>query len=246
MTRRLAATACVIGLAAPGCAPGDTLQGISGAQPDPPADWRTCAIADVSGTTRQARAFYPAEFVKVATAAAERGSGELCLVVAGGNPAESRPMLANVGPANRGNSVRAPAEIRENVALVTDQFTGLLTDPPVRDRHSGLVEAAVVAAPLLRSGDRLSFFTDAQQNTEVLALTSVEFSPAGIDAALDRLERKGLLPSLAGVKVTFVLPGFRPDERSPAAARKAAKAALFWKMWAERVGAELHYGEASV
>src|SRR4051812_39614320 len=76
-----------------------------------PDGFASCAIADVSGSTRAVRPRYVDAFRRMVSETATDGSGVVCLVLAAGDPlAEGTPQTAFVGPQHR-NPVYAPGEI---------------------------------------------------------------------------------------------------------------------------------------
>jgi hypothetical protein len=196
----------------------------------------TCAIADVSGSTHHARATYVNEFRRIAHEDGLHGSGALCLVVAAGDPTQRPVANANVGPVHRGNSLYSGKEVDDNVTLVANQFDALLRNPGTLRHGSALMEAAAVAATRLKPGDTLVFFSDAFQVSPLVDVHTLDYSEPGIQATLDLLEGKRLLPHLQGVTVRFVNPLYRPEGTSLTAEQLTGVRAL-WEAWAHRSGA---------
>jgi hypothetical protein len=196
----------------------------------------------VSGSTRSARSEYAGAFSTFATDIGEDGTGNLCLIVAAGDPiAESEPMFAPVGPSeeHRDSPDFAPGEIRANVEAATQDFEALMIHPRLANDGSALVEAAVVAADVLQPGDRLSILSDGIQSSPTIGdFHEIDLSDAGIDALLDRLQQSGLLADLHGVVVEMPLLLFHPGGLHMRAERQA-DIRRFWERWAQRAGARL-------
>lgn len=201
-----------------------------------------CVLADVSGSTREARREYLGDFARFARSVADGGADEICLVVAAGDPlAEGAPMFAPVGPSpeHRDSPDFAPGEIRANVDAATADVGALLDKPPVRDGGSALVEAAVVAADVLEPGDRLLMLTDGIQFSPAAGdFHDVDLSAAGITTLLDKLEQNDLLADLEGVEIEIPLLLFHPGGLDMDAEQQVG-IREFWTAWASRTGGEL-------
>jgi len=229
-----AAAAAVLGLAL-------VALGSGGGDSPPPSG---CVILDVSESTSEARGRYASEFAKFATAIADEGSGEICVVVAAADPvAESAPLFTSVAPAPSSvGTPRAPEEIERNVATATATIEELLDDPPVRQRGSGLVEAASVASEHMRPGDRLLFLSDGLQWSDAGGhLMRMELTPATIARQMQKLREADLLPDLKGVDVDFPLLLFHPESYHGNVV-SATKIREYWEDWAEQTGARLTIG----
>jgi hypothetical protein len=201
-----------------------------------------CAIGDVSGSTRGVRSTYVDAFRKFATDIGTNGSGKVCLIVAAGDPtAESLPQFANVGPdpQDRGNPDVAAADVNAKVYTATADVSHELAHPTVKVGGSALVEAAAVAAKLLKPGDKLLFETDGVENSAAGGnFYSMDLSDAAIQRLLDRLERENLLPSLAGVEVDMPFLLYHEGGMHGNVTREH-QIQRFWVAWAARDGARL-------
>jgi hypothetical protein len=201
----------------------------------------TCVIADLSGSTHSVRSQYVDSFSETAREDGLEGSGNLCMIVAAGDPTQRRVATASVGPIHRGNSTYAPPEVKERVDLVTGQFRQVLINPGRLSGGSALMESASVASNYLKSGDVLVFYSDAFQNSPLINVYKMEYSDADIEAALDTLQARRLLPDLHGVSVRFPFPLVRP-EGSGLSATELAGVHAMWERWAVRTGAKLRWG----
>lgn len=197
-----------------------------------------CVIADVSESTAEAREEYSAEFAKFATEVGLDGSGHLCVIVAAADPlAEGTPEPTFVGP-EPGNEdgPEAASEVRERVAIATDDFESLLENPPVEEAGSALVEAAAQAAEVLEPDDRLMYLSDGiQWSEEVVHLTETELGSAEMAALFGQLEGDGMLPDFDGTEVRFPFLGYHPDGLDEG----SGEVRRFWDAWAEATGADL-------
>jgi hypothetical protein len=198
-----------------------------------------CVVADVSGSTRQARPLYVSAFSKFATDIGLHGSGALCLILAAGDPqAEGVPMTTSVAPTHR-NPIYAPREVAAAVSTASRQFSELLAHPPVKRAGSAIAESAAVAARGLHRGDHLLLATDGIQSSDLLGdFHRVDLSPDGIRALLTKLSRAGLMPNLEGVTVSMPLLLIHPGGTSMSTAREA-RVRRFWEVWANHAGATL-------
>jgi len=202
-----------------------------------------CTILDVSESTRKSRGAYIEEFATFATEIGSEGTGRICVVLAAADPlAEARPRTVSVAPLSVNvGTPEAPREIEEQVLDATREVSETLEDPEVEEKGSGLVEAANVAAPRLRPGDRLVFLSDGLQWSKGVGhLIKMDLSEEGIGRLINRLEREDLLPDLDGVRAEFPLLLYRPDgiEASPGQKRRIV---AFWKAWAAATGAEVEF-----
>jgi hypothetical protein len=204
----------------------------------------SCVLADVSGSTINARSAYQQRFDALARRVAGQ-NGLICLVMASGNPlAESAAHVADLTPADPHNSLLVRGEINDIVAQVDTQFAYLLKHPGVAARGTALVEAAVVADRSLQPGGTLEFLSDSVQLSPVLDVHRADLSPTGIQTILAGLDQQRLLPDLTGIDVAFPLPFFHPprpgDERRPPSATDTVlrqQIEDFWRAWAVRVNA---------
>lgn len=198
-----------------------------------------CVLADVSGSTKDARTEYSGEFASFARYIGEKGIGEVCLVMAAGDPiAEGAPMYAPVGPSaqHRDSPDFAPEEIQANVEAATTDVKGLLARPPVAAKGSAIVEAAVVAGDVLKEGDCLTILSDGVQHSGATGhFRTIDLSDVGITRLLDRLQQAGLLARLDGVRVDMPLLLFHPGGMHMQAERQV-QIKIFWKRWLERTG----------
>jgi hypothetical protein len=201
----------------------------------------TCVIADVSGSTRNARGNYVGSFSDTVRKDGLEGSGDLCMIIAAGDPTQRPVMTANVGPIHRGNSTYAPREVEGKVKTITDQFRQVLVDPGVLVKGSALMESASVASNYLESGDVLVFYSDAFQMSPLIDVHDMDYSDAGIDAALNKLDARRLLPKMPGVTVRFPFPLVRPEQTDLTAGQMAGIKAM-WERWAVRTGTKLEWG----
>jgi hypothetical protein len=204
--------------------------------------YAACVVADVSGSTRKARRFYADAFKKFAKDAGTDGSGQLCLVVASGDPqGEGTPQVAYVGPdpSHRDNPVYAPGEIARAVDTATGQFAALMAHPPVSAHGSAIVESAAVIASNLHRGDRLLMTTDGFQSSDLVGdFHHADLSDAGISKLLDKIARARLLPDLSGVTVQMPLLLFHPGGTSFSQVHQS-QIRSFWIAWARRAHAKL-------
>jgi hypothetical protein len=204
--------------------------------------YAACVVADVSGSTRKARRFYADAFRKFVKDAGTDGSGQVCLVVASGDPqSQGTPRVANVGPepSHRDNPVYAPGEIARAVATATGQFAALMAHPGVSAHGSAIVESAAVVAPNLHRGDRLLMTTDGFQSSDLVGdFHDADLSDAGIAKLLDKIEQARLLPDLSGVTVQMPLLLFHPGGTSFSQVDQS-EIRSFWIAWAHRTHAKL-------
>jgi hypothetical protein len=204
--------------------------------------YAACVVADVSGSTQKARGYYVDAFKKFAKDAGTGGSGQICLVVASGDPqGEGAPRVAYVGPdpSHRDNPVYAPGEIARAVETATGQFAALMAHPPVSAHGSAIVESAAVVAPNLHRGDRLLMTTDGFQSSDLIGdFHHADLSDAGISKLLNKVARARLLPDLSGVTVEMPLLLFHPGGTSFSQV-KQSKIRSFWIAWARRTHAKL-------
>lgn len=232
---RFALLAVVFAIALTGC-------GIPLVEPPTKVPPTSCAIADLSDSTKHARAAYVAQFTALANRIAAR-NGQLCLIIAAGDPTESQPMLANLAPQHPDNQLLASGERAANVHLVTQQFEQLLAHPPLAHIHSSaLIESAIPAARLLRRGSELLYLTDGIQASHLANFYGSHLTEQGITATLDRLSRQGLLPDLRAVRVDFPLPLYDGRGGAGVSAQRQARIQVFWYAWARRTGATLTWG----
>jgi len=218
--------------------------GSGGSAAPPPSG---CVILDVSESTSEARSRYASEFAKFATAIADEGSGEICVVVAAADPvAESAPLFTSVAPAPGSvGTPKAPGEIERNVATATATIEELLEDPPVRQRGSGLVEAASVASEHMHTGDRLLFLSDGLQWSDAGGhLMKMELTPATIAEQMQKLREADLLPDMKGIDVNFPLLLFHPQSYHGHVV-SATKIRAYWEDWAAQTGADLTIGSTN-
>ncbi len=203
-----------------------------------------CVILDVSKSTAEARKRYPEEFGKFATAIAEDGSGQICLVLAAADPiAEGAPLYTSVAPEPDNEGTPAGViEVEEKIQNATEEVTRLAEEPGVREGGSGLVEAAVVASEALQSGDELLYLSDGLQWSKAAGhLMKMDLSPTGVSHIIDTLKERELIPSLEGVTVHYPLMLYHPESfHGNAAAANEVKG--FWVAWARAAHAELDTG----
>jgi hypothetical protein len=102
-----------------------------------------------------------------------------------------------------------------------------------------LCDAAIVAPRKLQPGDELLYHSDARQNIPTTGdFLNADLSPAAREQMLDRLERKGLIPDLEGVRVVFPFLLYHPGGLGIAQEQEVAIRS-FWQEWASRVKATL-------
>jgi hypothetical protein len=199
-----------------------------------------CAILDVSESTRDVRAAYTEEFNRFATEIGNDGTGNVCYVLAAADPlAKAVATTRSVGPAPGSvGKPDAPGEIEEAVLEETREVAGLLENPGIDERGSGLVEAANIVAKQLGPGDRIVFLSDGLQwSRSVGHLIKMDLSPEGIEALIARLRRRGLIPDLRGVEVEFPLMLFHPEGLDADAAQEN-RIPAFWEAWAAAAKAD--------
>ncbi len=197
-----------------------------------------CVIVDVSESTDLARGYYGGEFSRFATSIGLHGSGDICVIFAAADPlAESLPEPLFVGPAqSKKGGLEEVSDVERKVAVAHEELEERMADPAIRERGSGLLEAAADAAAFLESGDRLLFLSDGLQWTPDLHLQQLDLSPGKIATLLDELEAKGLVPDLTGVEVSFPYLLFHPGGLKDEKVRQIIK---FWEDWAARAGATI-------
>lgn len=202
-----------------------------------------CAGGDVSGSTADVRDQYIDAFRQFATDIGQNGSGKVCLIVAAGDPiAEGLPRWANVGPKkeDKDSPDLAPVEIKQNVDAATRDVAQELNHPTAGVRGSALVEAASVAARLLKPGDKFLWLTDGVQNSPAVGnFQTIDLSDAAIAKLLTHLGDQNLLPSMSGVEVDMPFLLYHPGGMSMNIARQQ-QVQRFWNAWASRVGATLN------
>ncbi len=202
-----------------------------------------CVIADVSSSTQQARTQYVAAFRQFATEIGTDGSGQLCVILAAGDPAsEGRLVTLDVGPTSehRDSPDYAPGEIATRVRQAADEMQQVLADPAIRRPGSSLVEAADVVAPKLHPGDRLLFLSDGVQNSLATgSFRNADLSPAARSQMIDGLAASDLLAHLKGVQVEFPLMLIHPGGRGGISQTQDAAIRAFWREWASRAGGNL-------
>lgn len=201
-----------------------------------------CAVGDVSGSTRDVRDTYTDAFRAFATRIGTTGNGKVCLIVAAGDPiAEGVPRFAEVGPdADHEDSPDlAPVDVKRKVDVATADVASALAHPEVGVGGSALVEAASVAAQVLKPGDKLLWLTDGVQNSPAVGdFTQIDLSDAAITRLLDDLASKDLLPSMAGIEVQMPFLLYHPGGMRMRVERQQ-QVKGFWDAWADRVGAKL-------
>lgn len=247
-----AATAAACALGASGCSiTGET------------ADVRFCAVAEGSVSTQRAdiRGDYVSAFADdLSWFAGQPGTSPFCLLLAVGNPASNTIAEAPVR-SDRPHSPDADAEVRANVDALTLQFGEVLKS--AKDEvGTPIAEALYTLASRggLRAGDTIAVYSDMRQHTDVLKTVDLRrirnpgAQAQAIDAALDRLAAAGLLPdgaagrpSLREVRIIVPRPGasvnLTPGIDAEEQAARQVVAQHFWTAWAERVGADLRWGE---
>ena len=201
-----------------------------------------CAQGDVSGSTVDVRDEYVDAFRQFATDIGQNGSGKVCLIVAAGDPiAEGLPRWASVGPnpEDRDSPDLAPVQVKRNVDAATNDVAQKLDHPDAGVSGSALIEAASVAAKLLKPGDKLLCLTDGVQNSPLTGdFSTIDLSDAGISRLLTRLRTQNLLPGMAGVEVRMPFLLYHPGGMNMDIERQH-QIQRFWSAWAARVGATL-------
>ena len=201
-----------------------------------------CAVADVSGSTRDIRDTYAEAFRTFAGGIGTTGSGKVCLIVAAGDPiAEGLPQFADVGPDadHKDSPDLAPVDIKRKVDAATADVSAQLAHPKVGVSGSALLEGASVAAKGLKPGDKLLWLTDGVQNSPAVGdFTQIDLSDEAIARLLNDLQRKHLLPSLTGVEVQMPFLLYHPGGMRMRVERQQ-QIQKFWQAWATRVGAHL-------
>jgi hypothetical protein len=197
-----------------------------------------CVIVDVSESTDHARASYGDQFSRFATSIGLEGSGEICVIFAAADPlAESLVEPLFVGPAlSKKGGLEEVSDVERKVANADAELEERMADPTIRERGSGLLEAATEAAKSLHPGDRLLFLSDGLQWTPHLHLQQLDLIPGEIATLLDELEAEGLVPDLGGVEIEFPYLLFHPGGLDDEEARQIIS---FWEEWAARAGATI-------
>lgn len=208
-----------------------------------------CTILDVSKSTTVARTKYLDSFRAFATEDGTHGSGDLCLILAAGDPiAEGRAVNAFVGPTedHRDSPDFRDGEIEQAVNAQVSQLDQVLANPPIERRGgSSLVEAAVVAADHLEPGDHLQILSDGLQTSPATGrIQSEDLTLETIDSLLDRLESQGLMADLDGVTIEFPDILYHPGGLKMTAAQQVAIRG-FWEQWAERSGGSIEFNQSS-
>lgn len=202
-----------------------------------------CAILDVSKSTQDARPTYVEDFAKFATEIGNDGTGEICLVMAAADPLTETPILDRTVAARPENAEtpEEPIEVEENVLDLTEEVAGLLDEPPVDEKGSGLVEAANLVAKRLHPGDRVVFLTDGFQWSKTVGhLMQMDLSAAGIETLIQHLRAEGLIPDLRGVEIDFPAMLYHPEGLKVDAAQEN-RVPDFWQAWADAAHATLTY-----
>jgi hypothetical protein len=198
-----------------------------------------CVIADVSGSTGEARSAYTSDFNLLAKRVGTVGSGNICVVLTAGDPQAEAPVAdVYVGPTATRSRIAAPEstspknKILLAVAKASKQFEAVLAEPVVGDPGSALIEAAVVAAHHLRPGDELLYLSDGIQNSPTTGnFLSVDLSTEARERLLARLKQEGLIPDLEGVRVSFPFLLYHPHGlRIPQ--EQEVDIRSFWEEWA--------------
>jgi hypothetical protein len=200
-----------------------------------------CVILDVSESTAEARDRYPEEFRKFASSIAEKGSGEICLVLAAADPiAEGAPRYTSVAPEPDNEGTPAGVnEVEEKIGRATAEVVRLTEEPGIPDEGSGLVEAAVVAAESLQPGDELLYLSDGLQWSKAAGhLMKMDLTPGGVERIVENLKGRELVPDLEGVKVLYPLMLYHPEgyNGNVVAANKIKR---FWTAWTSATRGEL-------
>jgi hypothetical protein len=210
----------------------------------PKAPPTSCVIGDVSGSTNRIRSAYIASFRDFATALSKR-DGQVCLMLAGGDPTETRPMFASLAAAHPDQSLYAPGERDQQVAIATAQLSQMLQHPPVENRFTALLEALDVVAPALHPGSTCLVLSDGIQNSPVASFYRGDLSATGIQRLLTQLSTRNLLPTLTGVTVEFPLALYDGPGGAGVSAQRQSKIEAFWQAWAAKTGARLAWGAAT-
>jgi hypothetical protein len=196
-----------------------------------------CGLADVSGSTKKARKRYGERWRLIALDQSLR-DGRVCFAAVAGSADEIEPVPRSLAAENPANSSDAELERRQKVLAVAKEFDALLRKPPTTVPGSALIEALSMVGGKMTPGDAIHVFSDGLQASEVMTLRRIERTGAGIEQALDRLDRRRLLPDLSGVRVVFALPDFRPGGSVVTPEETRA----FWTAWAQRTNADLTWG----
>jgi hypothetical protein len=202
-----------------------------------------CMMLDVSRSARTAQDVYSAQARRLVAAQSQRDGGVCALVVKGDPAGESDIRRWYVGAENRGNSSEARLERLDKQQKAAQAIDSMLKNPPQTIGGSALVEGIDILSREVRPGDEIHVFSDGLQDSDNLVLRHLNrqgFSPEAIDAALDNLEQRGFLPSLAGVRVSFETPSYRPGTEKSVV--EGPDARRFWEAWGDRVGAEVRWG----
>jgi hypothetical protein len=204
-----------------------------------------CVIADVSGSTGEARVAYAKSFSTLAKRIGTDGSGKVCVVLTAGDPqAEGVPVKVNVGPnaptaGKKGEVQNRALKILFAVREARRKFETVLSEPAVGQPGSALLEAAVVAARELKPGDELLYLSDGIQNSPTIGnFLTANLSRSARESLLDRLERAKLIPNLEGIPIGFPYLLYHPNrgglERAGANQEREVDIRTFWEEWATR------------
>ncbi len=203
-----------------------------------------CAIADVSGSTGEARSAYTSDFNLLAKRVGTTGSGNVCVVLTAGDPQAEAPVAdVYVGPKATRSRVAVPESTNAKiktllaVAKARKQFEAVLSEPAVGNPGSALIEAAVVAAHRLHPGDELLYLSDGIQNSPTTGnFLKVDLSTEARERLLTRLKQEGLIPDLEGVRISFPFLLYHPHGlRIPQAQEVNIRS--FWEEWAKQAKA---------
>lgn len=205
-----------------------------------------CVIADVSGSTQEARGAYVSSFSALAERIGTSGSGNICVVLTAGDPQAEGP-VANmyVGPRRPvadSEELTTAGRVELAVKKARKHLIAMLSEPPEGDPGSALLEAGAVAARELKPGDELLYLSDGIENDHTFGNFLFEnLSPSATATLLDRLERAHLLPDLEGIPVRFPYLLYHPHGLR-IGQEQEENIHRFWEAWAERAKTTLNAG----